>query len=275
MSGETEAVTPLQDEASASTVPVITIAEGRATIRLNRPREHNRLEPDDLAALHEIFTRIDDDPDVNVLVLTGTGKSFSSGYHIGALVAHKEQEERSRGDADTAFEIVVNRLEALRVPTIAALQGSVYGGAIDLTLACDFRIGTAGMRMQMPGARLGMIYYPSGIERYVSRLGIAAAKRLFLAADAIEAEEMRRIGYLDEIVPPEELAARVDALAAALATSAPVALAGLKRAINEIAAGRLDRDALAEARARSAASEDHAEALQAWSEKRKPVFRGR
>jgi len=150
-------VTPLQDEASASTVPVITIAEGRATIRLNRRREHNRLEPDDLAVLLETFTRIDDDPDIRVLVLTGTGKSFSSGYHIGALARHKEQGDRSHGDADATFEILVNRLEALRVPTIAALQGSVYGGAIDLTLACDFRIGTPGMRMQMPGARLGMI----------------------------------------------------------------------------------------------------------------------
>jgi len=109
----------------------------------------------------------------------------------------------------------------------------------------------------------------------VSRLGIAAAKRLFLAGVAIEAEEMQRIGYLDEIVPPEQLAARVDALAVALATSAPIALAGLKRAINECGAGRLDREALAEARARSAASDDHAEALQAWSEKRKPVFHGR
>ena len=256
-------------------MPVVTITEGRATIRLNRPREHNRLEPDDLAVLHETFDRIDDDPGVRVLVLTGTGKTFSSGYHIGALVAHKEQGEHSQGDADAGFEIVVNRLEALRVPTIAALQGSVYGGAIDLTLACDFRIGIVGLRMQMPGARLGMIYYPSGIERYVSRLGIGAAKRLFLATEPIQAHDMLRIGYLDELVPGEELAARTDALAAALADNAPIALAGLKRAINEIAAGRLDRKALAEARARCAASEDHAEALLAWSEKRKPVFRGR
>jgi enoyl-CoA hydratase/carnithine racemase len=108
----------------------------------------------------------------------------------------------------------------------------------------------------------------------VSRLGVAAAKRLFLTAEPTEAEEMRRIGYLDEIVPADELQARVDALTATLAANAPLALAGLKRAINETAAGRLDRDALAEARACSSASADHAEALKAWSEKRKPVFRG-
>ncbi len=265
---------PEEIEIGLSTAPVVTIGDGRATIRLNRPREHNRLEPGDLVVLRETFTRIDRDPSVRVLVLTGTGKSFSSGYHIGALLERKAANPEP-GNADDTFETVVNRLETLRIPTIAALQGSVYGGATDLALACDFRIGVAGMRMLMPAARLGIIYYPSGIERYVSRLGVAAAKRLFLTAEPIEAEEMRRIGYLDEIVPVDELAPRVDALAATLAANAPLALAGLKRAINEIAAGRLDRDALAAARTRSSASDDHAEALKAWSEKRKPVFSGR
>jgi enoyl-CoA hydratase len=263
------------DEAMVSTTPVVTITDGRATIRLNRPREHNRLEPDDLAVLRETFTRIKRDPDVRVLVLTGTGKSFSSGYHIGALIERKAGKEAPQGNADDSFETVVNRLEALRVPTIAALQGSVYGGATDLALACDFRIGVEDMRMLMPAARLGIVYYPSGIERYVSRLGAAAAKRLFLTAEPIGAEEMRRIGYLDEIVAAEALEARVDALAATLAANAPLALAGLKRAINEAAAGRLDRAALAAARQCAAASEDHAEALKAWSEKRQPTFKGR
>ncbi|HTQ34990.1 MAG TPA: enoyl-CoA hydratase/isomerase family protein [Stellaceae bacterium] len=257
-----------------STVPVVTIAEGRATVRLNRPREHNRLEPDDLTVLRETFTRIDHDPSVRVLVVTGTGKSFSSGYHIGALIEREAEKQPTPGNADDSFETVVNRLEQLRIPTIAALQGSVYGGATDLALACDFRLGVEGMRMLMPATRLGIIYYPSGIERYVSRLGIAAAKRLFLTAEPIEAEEMQRIGYLDAVVPAAELMARVDALAESRAANAPLALAGLKRAINEVAAGRLDRDALATARAGCSVSEDHAEALKAWSEKRKPVFKG-
>jgi len=256
-----------------STVPMVTLADGRATIRLNRPREHNRIEPDDLAVLRETFTRVDHDPTIRVLVVTGTGKSFSSGYHIGALVERHGIKSAAPRE-EVSFEAVVDRLEALRVPTIAALQGSVYGGATDLALACDFRIGVEGMRMLMPAARLGIIYYPSGIERYVSRLGVAAAKRLFLTAEPIEAEEMQRIGYLDEIVPAAELEARVDALAATLAANAPLAMNGLKRAINEAAAGRLDREALAAARERAAASDDHAEALRAWTEKRKPVFRG-
>jgi enoyl-CoA hydratase len=242
-------------------------------LRLNRPRQHNRIEPADLAVIEEILARIDADASVRVLILSGTGKSFSSGFHLGALA---ERRAGQGGDYDRdAFERAANRLEALRAPTIAALNGSVYGGATDLALACDFRIGVAGMRMLMPAARLGIVYYPSGIRRYVTRLGVAAAKKLFLTAEPIDDQEMLRIGYLDEIVPAAALMARAEALAKTLAANAPLAVAGLKRAIDETAAGRLDLEALAAVRGRCAASADHAEALAAWAEKRSPVFTGR
>jgi enoyl-CoA hydratase/carnithine racemase len=262
-------------EASPSTTPLMTIDGARATIRLNRPAQHNRIEPADLGVLHETFERIDADPAVRVLVITGTGESFSSGYHIGALVERQGGQSASESRDENSFERTVDRLAELRVPTIAALNGSVYGGSTDLALACDFRIGVEGIRMLMPAARLGIVYYPSGIERYVSRLGVAAAKKLFLTAEPIDAAETMRIGYLDAVVHAEELQGRVDALATALAANAPLALAGLKHAINDAANGRLDRRALQAVRTRCADSEDHAEALQAWAEKRKPVFRGR
>ena len=127
----------------------------------------------------------------------------------------------------------------------------------------------------MPAARLGIVYYASGIRRYVSRLGIAAAKRFFLTAEPIDAAEMLRIGYLDEVVSPDDLMPRAEALAATLAANAPLAVTGLKRAINETAAGTLDRDALDVVRAVCSASEDHKEGVKAWTEKRTAVFRGR
>ncbi len=258
------------DEPSA---PILSIADGRAVVRLNRPRQHNRIEPQDLIALEQIFSRIDADAAIRVLVLTANGKSFSSGFHIGALV------ERNAGEDDDydrdAFERTVDHLERLRVPTIAALNGSVYGGATDLALACDFRIGVEGMQLLMPAARLGIVYYESGIRRYVTRLGVGAAKKLFMTAQPIDAAEMLRIGYLDEIVPPDQLITRVEALAATLSANAPLAVAGVKQAVNETAAGTLDRDALAAIRAHCAESNDHKEGLRAWTEKRAPVFTGK
>ena len=256
-----------------STPPLVSVADGRALVRLNRPREHNRLEPADLAVLRETFDRIDADMSVRVLMLTGTGKSFSSGFHIGALADRLAGRGAPDEDRD-AFERMVDRLETLRVPTIAALNGSVYGGATDLALACDFRIGVEGMRLLMPAARLGIVYYASGIRRYVNRLGVATAKRLFLTAQPIDAAELLRIGYLDEVVPPGVLMSRAEALAETLAANAPLAVAGLKRAINETAGGALDRDALAAVRAACSASDDHREGVKAWTEKRSPVFSG-
>src|SRR5580700_9803480 len=91
-------------DAPISTIPIVTISGGRATIRLNRPREHNRIEPSDLAVLRETFTRIDRDASVRVLVLTGTGKSFSSGYHIGALVERHGDQKPPEANDEVSFE---------------------------------------------------------------------------------------------------------------------------------------------------------------------------
>jgi enoyl-CoA hydratase/carnithine racemase len=256
-----------------STTPQLEIRHGKATIRLSRPAEHNRLEPADLRVLTKMFGELGDNPDARVLVITGLGRSFSSGFHIGAL---GEDKSGNKPDYDpNAFEKMVDALENLTIPTIAALNGGVYGGSTDLALACDFRIGVEGMRMFMPAARLGIVYYESGMRRYVSRLGLNNAKRLFMTAEPVEADGMLAMGYLDEIVPKDELENRVDTLASQLASNAPLAVSGMKKALNAIAHGTFDRTAHDAVRSMCGASEDHKEGLKAWAEKRKPVFQGR
>lgn len=261
------------DTLPASTTPELDIRNGKATIRLARPAQHNRLEPEDLRVLTQMFTDVADNPEARVLILTGTGKSFSSGFHIGAL---GEDKDGNKSDYDpNAFQRMVDTLEDLSIPTIAAMNGGVYGGATDLALACDFRIGVEGMRMFMPAARLGIIYYESGMRRYVSRLGLNNAKRLFMTAEPVEADGMLAMGYLDEIVPKDDLMHRVDALAGQLAGNAPIALAGMKQALNAIAHGTFDSAAHTANRTRASESADHKEGVKAWAEKRKPVFQGR
>jgi enoyl-CoA hydratase/carnithine racemase len=206
-----------------------------------------------------------------VLVLTGTGRAFSAGYDLGSIAARAgaAAEEQTAG---SAFEVVVDRLEDLAVPTICRLNGGVYGGSTDLALACDFRIGVDTCEMFMPAARLGLHYYKSGIKRYVSRLGADNARKLFLTAEKIDAAEMLRIGYLTAMAPAAALDAEVDRLAAVLAGNAPVAMAGMKRAINEFAHGRLD-EAAADRRARDSMRGDEIkEGIKAFSEKRPPKF---
>ena len=262
----------MSDAAETASTPVLELNGARATIRLNRPRHLNRLQPDDLDALLKLFDRIEADPAIRVLVLTGTGRAFSAGYDLNS-VAERATSTVEQNSAGSAFEIVVNRLEDLGVPTICRLNGGVYGGSTDLALACDFRIGVDSAEMFMPAARLGLHYYTSGIKRYTSRLGVDNAKKLFLTAQKIDAPEMLRIGYLTAMVMHEEaLDEEVDRLATILAGNAPVAMRGMKRAINEFARGKLDGEA-ADGRARdSMRGTEIKEGIKAFAEKRAPRF---
>jgi enoyl-CoA hydratase len=237
---------------------------------LNRPRHLNRLQPEDLEALKRLFDQIEADAAIRVLVLTGTGRVFSAGYDLNSVA----DRATSAGEetAGSVFEVMVNRLEDLGVPTICRLNGGVYGGSTDMALACDFRIGVDTAEMFMPAARLGLHYYKSGIRRYVSRLGTDNAKKLFLTAERIDAAEMLRIGYLTAMVPVAALDEEVDRLATILAGNAPVAMRGMKRTINEIAHGKLD-EAAADARARdSMRGAEIKEGVKAFAEKRPPRF---
>ena len=126
----------------------------------------------------------------------------------------------------------------------------------------------------MPAARLGLHFYPGGLRRYLSRLGVNAAKHLFLTAEKIQAEDMLRIGFLTELVAAEDLSARVETFSAQLAGMAPLALRGIKQDLNRVINGTLDLEANARAVRLSEASEDLKEGALAWKEKRAARFRG-
>ncbi len=261
---------PAKDEGS---LPSLRIEGSRATLRLNRPEVMNRVQPEDIAEILRLLAEIEADRAVRVLVIASEGRAFSAGAHLGAMA--EQAEGRGSGDQARGFESFVDRVEMLRIPTIARLHAGVYGGSTDLALACDFRVGTPAVRMFMPAGRIGLHYYESGLRRYVSRLGFNNAKRLFMLAEEQGAEELLRIGYLTDLVAPEELDARIGAIAARLGELAPLAVQGVKRSINEIGHQALDVPALEARIAEAKASADLREGLRAFKEKRRPVFQGR
>ena len=248
-----------------ATTPELRIDGTVATITLRRPQQANRLEPDDLAAISGHVARVNELPAVSVLRLQASGKTFCAGYDIG----------RIGGARPVAFEDMVNAVEDARPVTLVLLQGGVYGGATDLALACDFRLGSTATEMFMPAARLGLHFYRRGLERYVTRLGLDQAKRLFLTAEKIDAREMQKIGFLTQLVDPDALQPTADQLAATLGAMAPLAVTGMKKHLNRIARGVLDAAELQRDIERAAASRDLEEGRAAWAEKRAPRFTGR
>ena len=267
--------TDVSDTAEAGTAPILAVAGNHATLRLNRPRHLNKLTAGDLACLWDALQRIETDPAVRVLTLTGTGRAFSAGYDLGDIASRLHQGTNAVPQARHAgptFEAVCDRLEDIAVPTICLLNGGVYGGATDLALACDFRIGVDTCELFMPAARLGLHYYTGGMQRYVTRLGLSAAKKLFLTAQKIDAREMLKIGYLDETVSAPMLHERGQQLAATIAANAPIATRGMKRTLNEIARNTLDGAAADQRHHESFASDELREGSAAFAERRAPRF---
>jgi enoyl-CoA hydratase/carnithine racemase len=253
--------------AADDTAPSLSIDGRIATIALRNPGRSNRLSPSDLDVLRQHVRAVDAASDVLVLRFVASGKYFCSGYDISSLAS-------SEAPSSLYFGETIDLIEAARPVTIAAVSGGAYGGGTDLCLACDFRIGTTRANMFMPAARLGLHFYPGGMRRYVSRMGLNQAKRLFLTADKIGADEMLRVGFLTELVEPDDLDHRVEALSLQLTNMAPLALTGIKQDLNRLVLGTLDIEANARAVRRSEASEDMKEGALAWKEKRAPNFRG-
>lgn len=248
-------------------IPSLTIDGPLARVTLRRPAVANRLELTDLQALQAHLREIDARPEVRVLLLQAQGRHFCSGFHIDAMPGV---------DAGALFEALSDAWERARPVTVAAIQGGLYGGATDLALACDFRLGVRSCEMFVPAARLGLHFYRGGMERYVNRLGLSMAKRILLAGETLDAEAMLACGFLDRLLEDgDALRTETERLCERLCGQAPLALAGMKRHLNAIANGRLDEAALRADLAKANASEDLAEGVLAWQQKRPPRFTGR
>jgi len=163
----------------------------------------------------------------------------------------------------------------LRPVTICALNGSVYGGATDMVLACDLRIALQGIEWRMPATALGLHYYPSGLRRYVGLFGLAAAKRAFLTARPFSASQLEALGVFEALVAPQDWAQTLQALLDDILALAPMAVQATKQSLNEIAAGTVDDKQLRERENLTSCSADFAEGRAAFAQRRRPIFVGR
>jgi enoyl-CoA hydratase/carnithine racemase len=255
------------------TLEVDEPAAGVVRLTISNPAKRNALDLQILDSLASVLPGLD----ARCVLLTGAGTIFSAGYDIGDLAPDRLAEDAAELVAHP-FQAALEALDAVAPPIVAAVNGHAIGGGLELALACDLRVAAAGCRLGMPPARLGLVYSHTGLRRFLDAIGGARTRELFLTARLITAEEALGWGLVNEVVERDEVAARGVAVASEIAALSPLSVQGNKRVLNALLDAPLSPGVLAELNSlREAAfrSEDFAEGVRAFAEKREPRWQGR
>jgi enoyl-CoA hydratase/carnithine racemase len=218
--------------------------ESWSTLTIDHP-PRNEL---DRTLLHAIVATLDERAAAGAppLLLRAVGKHFSTGYPIGEIpptIFHRDPAVR----AADPFEQVMDRLVHYPSPVVAAIGGDAYGGAVELLACADLRVAADHVRFGVPPARLGLVYSHTGLRRLVRSFGATLVNELLLTGTAIDAERARQAGFVNRLVPADQLLPAAAELLRAVARNPPGALRGTRRVLTLLAeAETLDDDALAE-----------------------------
>ncbi len=246
-----------------------------ALVTVNRPNVRNALNRDTVRELGLCFEELGGDAEVRAVILTGAGeKAFVAGADINELatrtpLAGKESSLHGQG--------VLNRIENLGKPVIAAIIGYALGGGCEIAMACTLRIASENAKLGQPEVKLGIIPGYGGTQRLPRLVGAGRAHQLVLTGEQITAQEALRIGLVNEVVPAAELLPRCEAIAAQIAANAPAAVRLAMEAVNRGLDMALADGLFLEATlfGLSCATEDMKEGTRAFLEKRAANFGGR
>ena len=257
---------------------VFEVRDRVGLIRLNRPEKlnafTNSMLEDWLEALDEAEAR----EDVRCLVITGTGRGFTTGGDVSTMGEGQDNSPRATKDRIwETIQAVPKRLATMDTPTIAAVNGVATGGGVDVALACDIRVCAASARFAETYSRLGLIPGAGGAYFLPRTVGVARALELLWTAEFIDAETAERIGLVNHVYPDESFLDDAMALAGRIAAAAPLSVRYIKRTVyRSLATDMLTSfDLVSSHMTVVRSSEDHVEAVEAFREKRAPEFKGR
>ncbi|HYI62784.1 MAG TPA: enoyl-CoA hydratase [Acidimicrobiales bacterium] len=247
---------------------------GVVTVTLDRPERKNAINDRMLAELLDLFGRLPDDPTARVVVITGAGGAFCSGWDLGDK---GEVDDANSASRMRRLHRLPTALHELPQPTIARIGGVAAGAGLNLALGCDLTLASSEARFSQIFARRGLATDYGGAWLLPRLIGLHRAKEMAFFGEVLDAAEAERLGLVNRVVPPGELDALVADWAGRLAAGPPIALAQIKRmmdrAFETSFAAQLDAESTAQALLFTTA--DTAEAMGAFFEKRAPDFQGR
>jgi enoyl-CoA hydratase/carnithine racemase len=253
--------------------------DGVRRLTISNAAKRNALDHAILDGIATAVRAADGDGATRAIVLTGAHGMFSSGYDIGDIPDDVFAAEAEKLVAHP-FTSAMDALDATDVPTIAALPGHTIGGGLELALACDLRVARDGIKLGMPPAKLGLVYSHTGLQRFLHAIGEPRTRQLFLLGRNISAREAKAWGLVQEIAGAEDLESFSLDWAAELVANAPLSVRGNKRVLRALleAEATLDPAVAAELialRKACFASDDLAEGVRAFAEKRPARWQGR
>ena len=252
-------------------------ADAVARLTINNVDKRNALDHVILDAITEVCAELDEGISTRCLVITGREKMFSSGYDIGDIPIDGFAEEAERLVAHP-FHKAIEAVENFPYPTVAAINGHALGGGLELALACDLRVAVAGVKLGMPPAKLGLIYSHTGLKKFIDAVGVPNTKEIFFTGEPLTAERGKEIGLVNGVTEREALEETAIKLAEGIAANAPLSQKGNKKIIRMLADfERLDEsqeDELIALRRSCFETQDFREGVIAFTEKRKPSWKG-
>jgi len=244
---------------------------GVATVTLNQPEIHNAFDDKLIVQLTDIFSRINQNKDVRVMVLAAAGKSFSAGADLNwmqRMATYSYEQNLADANALAKMFFILNTMDK---PTIAKVQGAAFGGAVGLVACCDMAIGSKLSKFCLSEVKLGLI--PATISPYViDALGARIARRYFVTAEVFSATRARRLGLLSEAVVEEELDSTIENLIQHILKNSPAAIKEAKQLIFEVQNKPISDNLIAitsEKIAQLRVSEQGQEGLNAFLQKRR------
>jgi enoyl-CoA hydratase/carnithine racemase len=239
-------------------------------LRISNPGRANALDEAILDALASLLHA--PPPAARAVLLGGDGdRHFSAGLDLGGEGGDPVERVRS---GERRLGAAVAAVADCPIPVIGVVNGAAAGGALELAIACDWRIAGAGVRLAMPATRFGVVYTADGLRRFVAAMGPGRTRRMFLTGAPIEADEALAIGLVDQVVEPEELTEAVEDLAMTFAENAPLTLKATKQIIERLTGPPSDVRRGADWYREIFRSRDFQEGLDAFFAKRKPEFHG-